>query len=354
MTQYLLILLSAFVLAVGVTPLVRRLAVKLGVVDKPAARKLHASTTPLLGGAAIYLAFIATLAILGDRFYIQQVIGILLGATLCSFMGLWDDRLGLGALVKLVGQCAAAVILILSGIQVRVLPSQALNIGVTIFWMVGITNALNLLDNMDGLSGGVGATAAVFFLLLAVMSGQYLVGALAAALLGACAGFLFYNFNPASIFMGDTGSLFLGFVLAAVGIKLRFPDNVHFVTWMIPVVVLGLPIFDTTLVVISRLRRGLNPLTTPGKDHVSHRLVKMGFTQREAVLILYLVCAVFGIVAMFLTQATILEGYVVGVLVLTAAAYFLWRFERVGPLTSGSEAALRKDGPGHQSPLGEP
>jgi len=334
MTQYLLILLSAFVLAVGVTPLVRKLAVRLGVVDKPAARKMHTRTTPLLGGAAIYLAFIVTLAILGDRFYVQQVIGIFLGATLCSFMGLWDDRLGLGALVKLAGQVAASLILIASGVQVQTLPSQALNLAVTIFWMVGITNALNLLDNMDGLSGGVGATAAVFFLLLAVMSGQYLVGALAAALLGACIGFLFYNFNPASIFMGDTGSLFLGFVLAAVGIKLRFPDNVQFVTWMIPIAVLGLPIFDTTLVVISRLRRGLNPLTTAGKDHVSHRLVKMGFTQREAVLILYLVCAVFGIIAMFLTQASIIEGYLVGVATLAVGAFFLWKLECVGPLPS--------------------
>jgi UDP-GlcNAc:undecaprenyl-phosphate GlcNAc-1-phosphate transferase len=340
MAQYLLILLSAFVLAVGATPLVRRLAIRLGVVDRPAARKIHTRTTPLLGGVAIYLAFIVTLAILGDRFYIQQVIGILLGATLCSFMGLWDDRLGLGALVKLAGQIAASLILIASGVQVKILPYEILNFGVTVFWMVGITNALNLLDNMDGLSGGVGMTAALFFLLLAVMSGQYLVGALAAALVGACLGFLFYNFNPASIFMGDTGSLFLGFMLAAVGIKLRFPDNVHFVTWMVPVMVLGLPIFDTTLVVISRLRRGLNPLTAAGKDHVSHRLVKMGFTQREAVLILYLVCAILGIIAMFLTQASILEGYIVGAITLAVGVYFLWKLEQVGPLSSTPSAQL--------------
>ena len=159
------------------------------------------------------------------------------------------------------------------------------------------------------------------------MSGQYLVGALAAALLGGCIGFLVYNVNPASIFMGDTGSLFLGFVLAAVGIKLRFPDNVHFVTWMVPVIVLGLPIFDTSLVIVSRLRRGVNPLTTPGKDHVSHRLVRAGYTQREAVLLLYLAGCVLGVIAMYLTQATILEGYIVGGLALVAAAHLLWRFE---------------------------
>jgi len=338
MTQYLLIAVSAFMLAVGVTPLFRRLAVKVGLVDKPSARKIHSKPMPLLGGVAIYVAFIVTLFVLGDRFYVRQAIGILLGATLCSFMGLWDDRAGLSPWIKLAAQVLASLVLILSGIQVRVLHIEALNIAVTMLWVVGITNALNLLDNMDGLSGGVGAVAAAFFLLLAAMSGQYLVGALAAALLGACIGFLLYNVNPASIFMGDTGSLFLGFVLAAVGIKLRFPDNVDFVTWMIPLVVLGLPIFDTTLVTISRLRRRLNPLTAAGKDHVSHRLVKMGFSQREAVLVLYLAGCGLGVIAMYLTQATIVEGYIVGGATLLAGVYFLWRLERVGPLESSAQS----------------
>ena len=327
MAKYLLILVSAFALAVTVTPVVRRLAVKLRLVDNPNARKLHHRPMPLMGGVAIYVAFIVTLIALGEREYVRQTIGIFLGATLCSFMGLWDDRSGLSALVKLLGQIIAALVLIASGVQVRILPLEILNIAGTVVWVVGITNAMNLLDNMDGLSGGVGAIASAFLLLLAAMSGQYLVGTLAAALLGACIGFLVYNVNPASIFMGDTGSLFLGFMLAAAGIKLRFPDNVDFVTWMVPVAVLGLPIFDTTLVVISRLRRGVNPLTTPGKDHVSHRLVKMGFTQREAVLILYLVCCALGVIAMYLTQATVSEGYVVGGVALLAGVYALLRFE---------------------------
>ena len=204
---------------------------------------------------------------------------------------------------------------------------------------------MNLLDNMDGLSGGVSAIAAAFFLLLAAMSGQYLVGILAAALLGACIGFLMYNVNPASIFMGDTGSLFLGFMMASVGIKLRFPDNVYFVTWMVPLLVLGLPIFDTTLVFVSRLRRGKNPLTTPGKDHFSHRLVKMGLSQREAVLVLYLICGALGVLAMYLTQASILEGYAVGGAVLLVAIYSLWRLERVG-LRAGVKRLPRRARPG--------
>ena len=331
MFKYLLMVASAFVLAVSTTPIIRRLAIKSGFVDQPEARKIHRRPIPLLGGVAIYLAFILTLAVFGDRSYVRETIGIFLGATLCSFMGLWDDRLGLSALVKLVGQLIAALILIASGVQVRAFALQWLNMVVTVFWVVGITNAMNLLDNMDGLSGGVGATAAAFFLLLAAMSGQYLVGALAATLLGACIGFLVYNLNPASVFMGDSGALFVGFMLAAVGIKLRFPNNVNFVTWMIPVLVLGLPIFDTTLVFISRLRRGANPLTTPGKDHTSHRLVAMGYTQREAVLVLYLAGCALGIVAMYVTQANVVEGYVGGAITLVAGLYALWRLELAPP-----------------------
>lgn len=334
MAAYLLILASAFALAVGATPVVRWLAPKLGVVDMPSARKIHTRPIPLMGGAAIYVAFIIALILFGDRFYVQQVVGILLGATLCSFLGMWDDRRGLSPWVKLAGQLVAASILVMTGVQIQSLRNQVLNIAATLLWVVGITNAMNLLDNMDGLTGGISVVAAAFFLLLAAMSRQYLVGALAAGLLGACIGFLIYNFNPATIFMGDTGALFIGFLLAAVGIKLRFPANVDFVTWMIPVMVLGLPIFDTTLVTISRLRRGLNPLTTPGRDHVSHRLVKKGFTQREAVLILYLACGALGVLAMYMTQATVIEGYFLGGLVLALALYALVRFERLGGMAS--------------------
>ena len=329
MTTYLLILISALLLATGVTPIARAAARRLGIVDQPNARKLHVIATPMLGGLAIYVAFILALILFGDRFYINQVAGILLGATLVSFMGLWDDRRGLGPLQKLMGQFLAAGILVLADVRISVLPWDWLNIALTLFWVVGITNAMNLMDNMDGLSGGIAAIAALFFLLFAAMSKQYLVGALAAALVGACVGFLLYNLNPASIFMGDTGSLFLGFVLAAGGIKLRFPANSAFVTWMVPVLVLAIPIFDTSLVIFSRLRRGLNPLTTPGKDHISHRLAVLTGSSREAVLICYLMAAMSGIVATFITQASIPEGYAVGVAAALAGGYGIWRLERV-------------------------
>jgi UDP-GlcNAc:undecaprenyl-phosphate/decaprenyl-phosphate GlcNAc-1-phosphate transferase len=329
MTAYLLILISALLLAIVATPVAKRVAYRFGVIDKPNARKVHSVPTPLLGGAAIFAAVILALVIMGDRFYASQVAGILLGATLMSFMGLWDDRRGLSPWIKLAGQCGAAAILTVTDVRIGLFPWEPLNYAATIVWVVGITNAMNLLDNMDGLSGGIAAIAALFFLLFAAMSRQYLVGALAAALVGACLGFLFYNLNPASIFMGDTGSLFLGFTLAAVSIKLRFPENSVFVTWMVPPLVLAVPIFDTSLVILSRLRRGLNPLTTPGKDHLSHRLARLTGSRREAVLICYLFAFIAGVAATFVTQASTLEGYAVGATMLVAGLYGIWRMERL-------------------------
>jgi len=327
MTTYILILVSALLFATGTTPLLRLAAQRFGFVDQPSARKVHVAATPLLGGVAIYGGVIVALLLLGDRFYVSQVAGIFLGATLMSFLGLWDDRRGLSPWVKLGGQFAAAAILVLTDVRINVTPWPWLNILGTLVWVVGITNALNLLDNMDGLSGGIAMIAAIFFLLFAAMSKQYLVAALAAALVGACLGFLIYNFNPASIFMGDTGALFLGFTLAALGIKLRFPENSQFVTWMVPVLVLAVPIFDTTLVVISRVRRRLNPLTTPGKDHLSHRLARLTGSKREAVLICYLLACAAGVLATFLTQASIPEGYVVGGATVLAGIYGIWKLE---------------------------
>jgi UDP-GlcNAc:undecaprenyl-phosphate GlcNAc-1-phosphate transferase len=327
MITSLLVFAGALLIAFGATPVARLIAPKLGVMDHPNPRKVHARPMPLLGGAAIVLASIATLLIFRDRFEFQQLISILFGAAWVSLLGIYDDRWGLRPILKLSGQVLAAVILIISGVKVQSLPFEWLNIIITLVWIVGLTNSLNLLDNMDGLSGGVAAVCAAFFMVMAAISHQIYVGALSAALLGAALGFLIYNFNPASIFMGDTGSLFLGFMLAAIGIKLRFPDNVPFVTWMVPILVMGMPIFDTTLVFISRLRRGKNPLTTPGKDHTSHRLVAMGFTTREAVMIHYLISGMFGMAALLVTQANIAEGYLIGGAMTLAGFYGIWRFE---------------------------
>ncbi len=328
MTIYLLVFAGALVLAIGATPVARHLSPRIGVIDRPEARKIHRRPVPRMGGAAIFAAVIAAAFLLGERYNFAQFGIILVGATGISFMGLIDDRWGLRPLIKLVGQVLAALLLYAGGIYVGTFHRPALNLITTMLWVGYVTNAINLLDNMDGLAAGTAAIAAAFFALMCSFSGQYLVGALSIAVLGACLGFLIYNLNPANIFMGDSGSLFLGFILAAIGIKLRFPDNVKFVTWMVPVLVMGLPIFDTTLVILSRLRRRLNPATSPGRDHVSHRLVNAGMTPREAVLTLYVVSFVLGLLAVFVTEASILEGYIVGSLVALVGLYGLWRLER--------------------------
>lgn len=326
MSSFLLMAASALIIAVGGTPLVRYAALQLGILDQPSARKIHRAPVPLMGGAAIYVAFIAALALWGERSYVNEVVGIFVGATLVSLVGALDDSRGVGSYVKLLFQVVAACILVYSGVQVRLFDGF-LDIVLTLFWVVGVTNAFNLLDNMDGLSSGVATISAAFFTLLAAMSDQYLVGTLAAALCGACIGFLVYNWNPARVFMGDTGSLFLGFLLAAVGIKLRFPANTASITWMIPILVLALPVFDTALVCISRLRRGKNPLTTAGKDHVSHRLALRTGSQREAVLLCYLISGGTGLASIFLTQANLQEALIVGLTALALAVFALWKLE---------------------------
>jgi UDP-GlcNAc:undecaprenyl-phosphate GlcNAc-1-phosphate transferase len=325
-TAYLIVFVGVLLLAVIGTPVARKLGLRLDAVDQPdASRKVHTVPTPRLGGIAIFISTLIAALLLRGAF--NELSGILVGATLVSFLGFWDDRFSLGAGVKLTGQLVAAGLLVLSGVTITALPYQWLDLLVTVLWVVGITNAFNLLDNMDGLSAGIAAIGAAHFAIMCAFSGQYLVGTLAVAVMAACLGFLVYNWNPATIFMGDSGSLFLGFMLASLGIKLRFPDNVPFVTWMIPILVLGVPIFDTTLVTVSRLRRGLNPLTTPGMDHTSHRLSYAGFSRRESVFLLYITAFVLGLLAVFVTQATIFEGYLVGGIVLVSGIVALWRFE---------------------------
>lgn len=322
-------LVALTVTAVG-TPQVRRLAVNLGFVDEPQERKLQQQPIPLLGGLAIIGGMLLAIMLVFFLYFgrLPRVVsGVLLAGAVVGAVGLIDDRLGLPAWVKLVGQLLASIILIYFGIHVQLPLPEVLNFAITFLWLAGISNAVNFLDNMDGLSAGVSAVAASFILLLATVHDQFLVAGLAAALLGACLGFLRYNFYPAKIYMGDAGALFLGFVLAVLAMQLRFPENSNFVTWMVPVFILGLPIFDMILVVFSRLRRGVSP-GTAGRDHVSHRVVRRGFSQREAVLILYLIAGTFGMVAVFITQATIAEGYFIGAVTAVLGAFAIWRLDR--------------------------
>lgn len=341
MSKFIPIILASGFISFIMTPLVAKLAKSIGFVDRPAARKLHVTPVPMLGGLAIYVGLIAAVTMSGAT-PIQELIGVLGGATVMTLFGLVDDRYGMAPPVKMLGQALAGGILIWSGIQVSLFPWPALNIIVTLCWIIGICNAINFLDNMDGLAAGITTVASIFFFILALVEGLGLVASLAAATLGACIGFLYYNFNPASLFMGDAGSMLLGFVLAVLGIKLKFPNAPLNVTWMIPIVILGLPIFDTTLVVFSRIRRH-KPVYAGGKDHSSHRLVAvLGMTPARAVMTLYMVAAVLGLIALMLRDATPLQARLllaVLMVVFGAALVWLeWRFDQPPSLNTGGDS----------------
>ena len=324
------IVIAIFLMALSVTalsiPWVRRLAIRTGFVDAPASRKMHSTPMPLMGGVAIFGgAVLAVITFFPD--FPNTVAGTLLSLAVVTLVGLLDDRFGLPAWVKLGGQFVGFLILAFFDIRVKLPLPEVVNYAITFVWLAGISNAINFLDNMDGLSAGVSGVAAAFIMLLGLQNDQFLVSGLAAAVLGACLGFLRFNFKPAQIFMGDAGALFLGFLLALLGLQLRFPANSNFVTWMVPIFILGLPIFDTTLVVVSRIRRGVSP-NTPGKDHLSHRLVQRGFSQREAVLMLYLLTGAGGMIAVFITQATVLEGYLIFATLLLLGGVAIWQLDQ--------------------------
>jgi UDP-GlcNAc:undecaprenyl-phosphate/decaprenyl-phosphate GlcNAc-1-phosphate transferase len=334
---YLVLFVVAIVLSLGATPLMRRFALKIGVVDAPSARKVHISPVPLLGGLAIYFAFMIALLVLSTwllPFYVPQVAAILFGATVIGLFGFLDDTWGLSPYVKLGAQIAVAIWLVVTGVKIEVFRIELINIAITLLWVITITNAFNFLDNMDGLSSGIAAIAGAFFFLTAYLSGQWLVALMGAAIAGAAAGFVYHNFGftapdeQKKIFMGDSGSLFLGYMLAATAIKLRFSFNSDYITWMVPVLVLGLPLFDISLVTFSRLRRRISPLRG-GKDHTSHRLVAMGLSKREAVLVIYLVCGALGVASLIVMGANIRDGYFVGGTVLVLAGWAFLRLEHV-------------------------
>ncbi len=321
-----ILLFGAMVIAVAITPLSKWLAPRIGVMAIPRARDIHTRPVPRLGGLAIFIGVMAAALVLGQQFEFRQLAAMVFGAALMSFLGLADDRFSLSAYLRLVLQLAAAWFIYYTGVKIQIFQIEWLDMVLTIVWIAGITNAMNFLDNMDGLLAGICAVISAFFLVLAVMNGQYLVGALAAALVGACVGFLFYNLNPATVFMGDSGSMFIGFLLSCVAIKLRFAQ-VQSVSWTVPLIILALPVFDTTLVSISRLRRGKNPLTTPGKDHTSHRLADHGLSKREAVMVLYLVCVALGITGLLVSMLDRVAAYLLGGAVVFAGIYLLWYME---------------------------
>jgi UDP-GlcNAc:undecaprenyl-phosphate GlcNAc-1-phosphate transferase len=339
---YLILFLASLLIGIIATPLVRWLALRFGVVNAPSSRNIHLSPVPLLGGLAIYFGCMAGLVAFSASFsdsipfFVPQIVAILAGASIISFFGLLDDKWGLPPSVRIAAQFGVAAILVATGVKFEFLPIPWANVLLSMFWVVGITNAINFLDNMDGLSAGVSAIAAGFFFLVAFASGQWLVAALGSAMAGAAFGFVYHNFgiikSRTSIFMGDSGALFLGHLLSAIGLKLHFPVEYAQVTWLVPMLILGVPIFDTSLVVISRLRRHLSPLRG-GRDHTSHRLVALGLTKREAVLVLYLIGGAVGVAGLMVTMLKSgdnnTDGYIVSGLVVLLA---IWSFVRLEQL----------------------
>jgi UDP-GlcNAc:undecaprenyl-phosphate/decaprenyl-phosphate GlcNAc-1-phosphate transferase len=320
---------------------VRALALRVGMVDLPGPRKVHATPIPLLGGLAMYGGVMLGILFAFDGAARAQSAGIVTGATLVAAVGFLDDRGWLHHQIKLfVGMPLAACILLATGVHAQVFETfvsgragYALDAALTLLWVVGITASFSILDHMDGLCAGIVAMASIFFAMLAYLNGQTLVTTLAAAVLGAATGFLRWNFKPAKIFMGDGGAMFLGFLMATLGLKLRLDHANHLSQWLAPLLILGVTIFDTTLVTVSRARRGLLPFATPGKDHAAHRLNNLGLGQRGAVLSLYLLGAVSGgaavLVAYLLPRAALLTG-ILGLTLVCIAVALLERapFER--------------------------
>jgi UDP-GlcNAc:undecaprenyl-phosphate GlcNAc-1-phosphate transferase len=336
MSAGLLAFLIASSASLLLTVPVRALAIRFGMVDLPGPRKVHLKPIPLLGGLAIYGGVMLAILIVFDGPARAQVFGIVSGATLVAVVGFLDDRGWLHHQIKLfAGMPLAAVILLISGIHAQVFSlfvrgslGYWLDAALTVVWVVGITASFSILDHMDGLCAGVAATASVFFAILAYLNGQTLVATLAASVLGAAAGFLRWNFKPAKIFMGDGGAMFLGFLMATLALKLRLDHVSSLATWLAPALVLGAAIFDTTLVTISRSRRGLLPFTTPGKDHSAHRLANLGLGQRGAVLTIYLVGALSGGAAILVTYLSNRAAALVGLAVILAMLLAIAWLER--------------------------
>lgn len=325
--QFVPILVVGFAASLGLTPLSRAIAMRLGVVDRPNQRKIHLDNKPLMGGLAIYVSFAIALLLFSPPQHLLELGAVIAGAGTLALIGLADDRYNLGVGVRFGAQILITIVLIFTGIKVQLFGVPLLDAFITILWVVGITNAMNFLDNMDGLASGVTGIAAVFFTLIAFTEGLTLVSSLAAALAGAALGFLIYNFNPASTFMGDMGSLVIGLVLAVLGIKLEFGVQPLNVTWMVPVLVLGMPIMDITLVVVTRTLEKRSPLQG-GKDHSSHRLLSMGFSQRQVVLMLYTICGIFGTFGYIVSVAEPNAAFIIGMIGLAFMAliflFLMW------------------------------
>jgi len=282
------------------TPFMAYIAKKLDFLDHPARKKAHAHSTPLLGGIAVYFAFIAALYFTVS--FNDPLKGALIGGSVLVIAGVVDDKYGMMPNVKLLAQLIAALAAVKMGVRVSFIKIPFLSAAFTVVWLVGMTNAFNLLDNLNGLSAGIAGISGLFFGALALTRGDAALAVVSFAIAGSCFGFLKHNFPRANIFMGDAGSLFLGFILASIAVIGSWKTTSVTTSLAVPIFILGYPIFDTTLVTFKRLQEG-RPISKGGGDHSSHRLAILGFKKRRAVLALYAVSCALGLAAFGMTRA---------------------------------------------------
>ena len=317
---YVLAFTCALMLSLFFAPIIIRLAPKFGYVAKPNQFRWHKNTTALLGGVGIYITFlISTFSFVKID---KSILGLLTASSLIFLLGLVDDVFHIKPQLKLIGQILASCIILAFGITFEIVPVRWIVLPLTIFWIVGITNAFNLLDNMDGLACGIAFISSAFLFTYSLISGSHTLALLSVILAGASLGFLKYNFYPARIFMGDCGSQFLGMAIAIIAVigTARHISNL-IVTMAIPVLILGVPIFDTTFVALMRKFRG-QPISRGGKDHTSHRLVFLGLSERKTVMLLYLLSILFGLIALLYARIDIIVVSILAVLTVIVVFIF--------------------------------
>lgn len=300
----------ATVVAYLLTPFVRVLAIKLNYLDHPKDNKVHAHPTPLLGGLAIFAAFVIAMLTKSQVMALAPARAMLIGSFLLLIIGLIDDKVGMIPGFKLLGQFLAAMVVIKSGLVIDFIPNYYLSVIITYIWIIGITNSFNLLDNMNGLSAGIAGISALFFGIIAYLNGHLVITAISLAIAGASLGFLKHNFPKASLFMGDSGSLVLGYALSVLAVLSGWRTASFTTAICVPILVLGYPIFDTTLVSIIRIFEGRS-IFQGGKDHSSHRLSLLGLKRYKTVLIIYTICIYLGIMAIVVTKASFIVGLVI-------------------------------------------
>ncbi|MEH7124298.1 MraY family glycosyltransferase [Bacillus sp. JJ1532] len=307
--KFIAAFLAAIVTSLLITPLVIKLAIKIGAIDKPNKRKVHSKIMPRLGGLAIFGGVVAGYFVGG--LYNEKITGITVGAIIIVITGILDDKYELSAKYKLLGQLLAAGAVVGSGLTIDHLTIPffgTYDLGlwtypITVFWIVAITNAINLIDGLDGLSAGISAIVIGTIAFMAGIAGKPMILMLSLILLGSTLGFLFHNFHPAKIFMGDTGALFLGYSISVLSL-LGLYKSVTLFSFIVPIIILGVPVFDTTYAIIRRIVNK-KPISAPDKSHLHHRLLALGLSHRKTVLCIYGFGIVFSVSAILFSTATL-------------------------------------------------